>query len=48
MLLEMQWSIVHEELFVFERFIAPLKPWTFGVQHENIIRSLPSSVFAVY
>lgn len=48
MLLEMQWAIVHEDVFVFERFIALLEHWTFCIQHENCISSLPSSVFAVY
>lgn len=48
MLLEMQWAIVHEDVYVFERFTALPEHWTFYIQHENSTRSLPSSVFAVY
>lgn len=48
MLLEMQWAIVHEDVFVFERFIALLDHWVFRIQHENSFRISPGSVFAVY
>lgn len=41
-------AIVHEDVSVFERFIALLEHWASSIQHENTIRSLASSVFAVY
>lgn len=48
MLLETQWAILHEDVFVFEIFTALPEHRIFCIQHENSTRSLPSSVFAAY